>query len=172
MRPTSGLASRSRSSRSGSGTGASTPQPPAFCQTAAPSACFATAADCAAAYQRLGFEIQVFKIGKRNRRLVPGLSECRLLDQAHSRSRKVPGRSPSFPIHPIHSFNLSSSFSSNSKFPKHQVGEQDLALGFKFNAKGENSFFFAILGAALYFTPRIFSFPPVGSQMTRLQWLL
>nr|TKW03233.1 hypothetical protein SEVIR_7G011600v2 [Setaria viridis] len=68
-------------------------QPPAFCQTAAPSACFATAADCSAADQRLGFEIQVFKIGKRNRRLVPGLSECRLLDQAHSRPRKVPVKS-------------------------------------------------------------------------------
>nr|TKW10053.1 hypothetical protein SEVIR_6G098800v2 [Setaria viridis] len=89
--------------------------PPAFCLTTAPSACFATAADCSAADQRIGFEIQVFKIGKRNRRLVrarvrvyapleagprsdyegladfiPGLSECRLLDQAHSRPRKVP----------------------------------------------------------------------------------
>ncbi|XP_004971421.1 uncharacterized protein LOC101764498 [Setaria italica] len=89
--------------------------------------------DCSAADQRIGFEIQVSKIGKRNRRLVrarvrvdapleavwatltdyegladfiPGLSECRLLDQAQGFARL------------------------------YQVGEQDLALGFKFNAKG------------------------------------
>ncbi|XP_025817492.1 uncharacterized protein LOC112894102 isoform X3 [Panicum hallii] len=81
----------------------------------------------------IGFEIQVSKMGKRNRRVVrarvrvdapleavwatltdyegladfiPGLSECRLLDQAHGFARL------------------------------YQVGEQDLALGFKFNAKG------------------------------------
>uniref|UniRef100_A0A0E0JU81 Coenzyme Q-binding protein COQ10 START domain-containing protein n=1 Tax=Oryza punctata TaxID=4537 RepID=A0A0E0JU81_ORYPU len=83
--------------------------------------------------ERYGFEIQVRKLPKRNRRLVrarvsvdapleavwatltdyeglagfiPGLSECRLLDQADSFARL------------------------------YQVGEQDLALGFKFNAKG------------------------------------
>ncbi|KAG8079172.1 hypothetical protein GUJ93_ZPchr0007g3272 [Zizania palustris] len=82
---------------------------------------------------RYGFEIQVRKLPKRNRRLVearvrvyapleavwatltdyegladfiPGLSECRLLDQGTSFARL------------------------------YQVGEQDLALGFKFNAKG------------------------------------
>ncbi|KAL6613729.1 hypothetical protein ACP70R_035999 [Stipagrostis hirtigluma subsp. patula] len=83
--------------------------------------------------ERIGFEIQVSKVGKRNRRLVrarvrvdapleavwatltdyegladfiPGLSECRLLHQDHRFARL------------------------------YQVGEQDLALGFKFNAKG------------------------------------
>ncbi|KAF0933631.1 hypothetical protein E2562_018866 [Oryza meyeriana var. granulata] len=82
---------------------------------------------------RYGFEIQVRKLPKPNRRLVharvrvdapleavwatltdyegladfiPGLSECRLLDQGASFARL------------------------------YQVGEQDLALGFKFNAKG------------------------------------
>ncbi|XP_015694120.1 uncharacterized protein LOC102708200 isoform X2 [Oryza brachyantha] len=82
---------------------------------------------------RYGFQIQVRKLPKRNRRLVrarvsvhapleavwatltdyegladfiPGLSECRLLDQGPSFARL------------------------------YQVGEQDLALGFKFNAKG------------------------------------
>jgi len=81
----------------------------------------------------IGFQIQVSKVGRRNRRVVrarvrvdapleavwatltdyegladfiPGLSECRLLDQAHGFARI------------------------------YQVGEQDLALGFKFNAKG------------------------------------
>ncbi|XP_021310710.1 uncharacterized protein LOC8074135 [Sorghum bicolor] len=81
----------------------------------------------------IGFQIQVSKVGKRNRRLVrarvrvhapleavwatltdyegladfiPGLSECRLLDQ-HDGFARI-----------------------------YQVGEQDLALGFKFNAKG------------------------------------
>lgn len=83
--------------------------------------------------ERYGFEIEVRKLPKRNRRLVrarvradapletvwatltdyegladfiPGLSECRLLDQDASFARL------------------------------YQVGEQDLALGFKFNAKG------------------------------------
>ncbi|XP_062232346.1 uncharacterized protein LOC133929548 isoform X2 [Phragmites australis] len=82
---------------------------------------------------RYGFQIQVSKTGNRNRRLVraqvsvdapldavwatltdyegladfiPGLSECRLLHQDHRFARL------------------------------YQVGEQDLALGFKFNAKG------------------------------------
>ncbi|CAD6234518.1 unnamed protein product [Miscanthus lutarioriparius] len=81
----------------------------------------------------IGFQIQVSKVGKRNRRLVrarvrvhapleavwatltdyegladfiPGLSECRLLDQHDGFARL------------------------------YQIGEQDLALGFKFNAKG------------------------------------
>ncbi|NP_001353949.1 uncharacterized protein LOC100193309 [Zea mays] len=81
----------------------------------------------------IGFHIQVSKVGKRNRRLVrarvrvhapleavwatltdyegladfiPGLSECRLLDRHDGFARL------------------------------YQVGEQDLALGFKFNAKG------------------------------------
>jgi hypothetical protein len=40
----------------------------------------------------------------------------------------------------------------------------------KLNAKGENSFFFAILGTALYSILGICSFPSVGSQMTRRQW--
>jgi hypothetical protein len=40
----------------------------------------------------------------------------------------------------------------------------------KLNAKGENSFFFAILGAALYSILGICSFPCVGSQMTSKQW--
>uniref|UniRef100_A0A0D9YKP1 Coenzyme Q-binding protein COQ10 START domain-containing protein n=1 Tax=Oryza glumipatula TaxID=40148 RepID=A0A0D9YKP1_9ORYZ len=83
--------------------------------------------------ERYGFEIQVRKLPKRNRRLVrarvrvdapldavwatltdyeglagfiPGLSECRLLDQSDCFARL------------------------------YQVGEQDLALGFKFNARG------------------------------------
>uniref|UniRef100_A0A0D9VAU8 Coenzyme Q-binding protein COQ10 START domain-containing protein n=1 Tax=Leersia perrieri TaxID=77586 RepID=A0A0D9VAU8_9ORYZ len=83
--------------------------------------------------ERYGFEIEVRKLPKRNRRLVrarvsvdapldavwatltdyeglagfiPGLSECRLLDQRPTFARL------------------------------YQVGEQDLALGFKFNAKG------------------------------------
>ncbi|TVU37029.1 hypothetical protein EJB05_18994 [Eragrostis curvula] len=83
--------------------------------------------------ERYGFQIQASKIGKLNRRLVrarvrveapleavwgtltdyegladfiPGLSECRLLQQDHRFARL------------------------------YQVGEQDLALGFKFNAKG------------------------------------
>ncbi|KAK3166619.1 hypothetical protein QOZ80_1AG0048160 [Eleusine coracana subsp. coracana] len=83
--------------------------------------------------ERYGFEIQVSKMGKRNRRVVrarvrieapleavwdtltdyegladfiPGLSECRLLHKDHRFARL------------------------------YQVGEQDLALGFKFNAKG------------------------------------
>ncbi|WVZ67231.1 hypothetical protein U9M48_016339, partial [Paspalum notatum var. saurae] len=85
--------------------------------------------------ERIGFEIQVSKVGKRNRRLVrarvrvdapleavwdtltdyegladfiPSLSECRLLHRDHDEG-----------------------------FARlYQVGEQDLALGFKFNAKG------------------------------------
>ncbi|KAJ1287269.1 hypothetical protein BS78_03G418300 [Paspalum vaginatum] len=85
--------------------------------------------------ESIGFDIQVSKMGKRNRRLVrarvrvdapldavwatltdyegladfiPGLSECRLLHR-----------------------------DDNEGFARlYQVGEQDLALGFKFNAKG------------------------------------
>jgi hypothetical protein len=42
----------------------------------------------------------------------------------------------------------------------------------KLNAKGENSFFFAILGAALYSILGICSIPSIGSQMTSKQWQL
>jgi hypothetical protein len=42
----------------------------------------------------------------------------------------------------------------------------------KLNAKGENTFFFGILGTALYFILGICSLPSVGSQMTSRQWQL
>jgi hypothetical protein len=42
----------------------------------------------------------------------------------------------------------------------------------KLNAKGENSFFFAILGTALYSILGICSIPSIGSQMTSRQWQL
>ncbi|ONM34212.1 Polyketide cyclase / dehydrase and lipid transport protein [Zea mays] len=98
----------------------------------------------------IGFHIQVSKVGKRNRRLVrarvrvhapleavwatltdyegladfiPGLSECRLLDRHDGFARLY---------QPVNaSLNERGDFSCGG-----QVGEQDLALGFKFNAKG------------------------------------
>jgi hypothetical protein len=105
--------------------------------------------------ERYGFEIQVRKLPKRNRRLVrarvrvdapldavwatltdyeglagfiPGLSECRLLDQSDCFARlyQVP------PIPPPPPINLGWPYLCFHP----QVGEQDLALGFKFNARG------------------------------------
>ncbi|OEL12871.1 hypothetical protein BAE44_0026109 [Dichanthelium oligosanthes] len=119
------------SPRLSSPTHASSPEPPLDVTTIDDDDSWSAAADDAD--ESIGFQIQVSKIGKRNRRLVrarvrvhapldavwatltdyegladfiPGLSECRLIHQHHGFARL------------------------------YQVGEQDLALGFKFNAKG------------------------------------
>ncbi|KAF8642206.1 hypothetical protein HU200_067469 [Digitaria exilis] len=108
----------------------------------------------------IGFEIQVSKVGgKRNRRLVrarvrvdapleavwatltdyegladfiPGLSECRLLEQADGFARLYQVMPPI----PLSFLASSNPIPTVSFISAQQVGEQDLALGFKFNAKG------------------------------------
>jgi hypothetical protein len=108
---------------------------------------------------RYGFQIQVSKTGKRNRRLVrarvrvhaplepvwetltdyegladfiPGLAECRLLQKDHRFARLY----QVLCLLPTSSRDSPPLSLSHTRWNDAQVGEQDLALGFKFNAKG------------------------------------